>query len=366
MPLIQPAVTRWRKLSITNKFALAFSLFLVLIIVVALTSFWALRVVRQQTETVLVTSMQTQQLVLEMASALQAARRIEKEFFQRNPETGLTTSGQSMLQAHQRQIQKVVANSARLQKLTLDSNASAALQQNSSGLADYVPLVELYAANFEKCVNLVAEIETRNTGILARMEQQATLLRNAILATDDPVLAQLYWHMRASEKEYLLTRQVSRMAAARQLITPLHEGIELSSQLDPAQRKLALQNLTAYDSIAQELLAQDNQIRNLRSGFDLQATALEPVFSRLINLADTEVEQARQQIATTSRVATAFLTGAVLLAVLLAALIGLLLNHSITRNVLKLKIQPWNCSGAIWKRGLIYSKAMNWASWLTL
>jgi|GEM_PF-303391 len=337
MPLLQSVLTYWRKLSITYKFALAFSLFLILIMLVALTSFWALRTVRQQTETTLVTSMQTQQLVLEMAGALQAARRIEKEFFQRQPEANLTNSAQNTIQAHRRQIQKVVADSAKLEELTVSANVSAALQQNSASLADYIPLVKLYAANFEEAVSLVAELEARNTGVLARLEQQATLLRNTVEAVDDPVLASLYWQIRTSEKEYLLTRQISRLAAARQLMAPLREAIELSPQLAAAQKKLALEYLATYESVAQELLTQDNQIRNLRSGFDLQATALEPIFNQLIALVETEVEQARQQITLTSRAATAFLTGAVLSAVVLAALIGLLLNHSITRNVLKLK-----------------------------
>ncbi|MBE7472531.1 MAG: hypothetical protein DPW09_07110 [Anaerolineae bacterium] len=337
MPLLQSVITRWRKLSITYKFALAFSLFLVLIMLVALASFWALRAVRQQTETTLVTSMQTQQLVLEMAGALQSARRIEKEFFLRRMESGLTRSGQSAIWAHQRQIQIVVTGSAKLQKLTANANISAALQRNSTSLADYIPLVKLYAANFEEAVGLVVELEARDTGVLARLEQQATLLQNTIEEVDDPVLAGLYWQMRTSEKEYLLTRQVSRLAAARQLIAPLREAIDLSPQWDSAQKKLALEYLATYESIAQELLTQDNQIRNLRSGFDLQATALEPIFNQLIALAETEVEQARQQITLTNRAVTAFLTGAVLAAVVLAALIGLLLNHSITRNVLKLK-----------------------------
>lgn len=332
----QTLTHRWRKLSITNKFTLAFSLLLALIVLVALTGFWALTAVRKQTETAIVTSMQIQQLTLEMDSALQAARRLEKQFFLRQPGSNISSDGRAYVESHRQQINKIVANSAKLQALTASPNVSPALRQSSTNLANYIPLINLYSANFDEAVNLMTDLEARNTGVVARLEQNAILLRDALQAAE-PGLTDLYWQMQTSEKEYLLTRQASKMAAVFKLIGSLREAIEFSPQFDAAQKRQILDYLTQYETVAQELPALDNQILNLRSGFDLQATALGPISAELITLANAEVNQARQQIENTSQLATALLTTAVLAAVALTIVIALILNRSITRNIIKLK-----------------------------
>ncbi|HXV99341.1 MAG TPA: response regulator, partial [Anaerolineae bacterium] len=136
---------------------------------------------------------------------------------------------------------------------------------------------------------------------------------------------------------YLLSHQPSKMTVVFKLAAELREAIELSPQFEEASKNLGLDHLTTYETIARQLLTLDNRILNLRSGFDLQATAVGPVTNELISVANTEVEQARQQIADTSRLAAALLTTAVLAAVALAGAIALILNQSITRNVVKLK-----------------------------
>jgi len=70
--------------------------------------------------------------------------------------------------------------------------------------------------------------------------------------------------------------------------------------------------------------------------FDLQAEAVDPISAELISLADAETQRARGQITSTSRLATTLLAVAVLGDVALAVGIGLALNRSITRNVVKL------------------------------
>src|SRR6185295_11849428 len=112
----------------------------------------------------------------------------------------------------------------------------------------------------------------------------------------------------------------------------LRQTIEGSTQFEPAQKASTLDALTGYEVAGQELMGLDNQIQNLRSGFDLQATAIEPLSNQLIELAAADVDQARRQIDDTSQLATILLTNAVLVAVALAIVIALVLNNSITRN----------------------------------
>jgi GAF domain-containing protein/HAMP domain-containing protein len=63
----------WRKLSITSKFTLALSLFLLLILLMALTGLLALSAVRRQAETAILTGVETQQPASEPAETVQPA-----------------------------------------------------------------------------------------------------------------------------------------------------------------------------------------------------------------------------------------------------------------------------------------------------
>jgi GAF domain-containing protein/HAMP domain-containing protein len=63
----------WRKLSITSKFTLALSLFLLLILLMALTGLLALSAVRRQAETAILTGVETQQPASELAETVQPA-----------------------------------------------------------------------------------------------------------------------------------------------------------------------------------------------------------------------------------------------------------------------------------------------------
>jgi PAS domain S-box-containing protein len=329
-------VGRWRKLSITNKFTLAFSLLLALIVLVALTGFWALTVVRQQTETAIVTSTRIQQLALEMKGNLQEARRIEKEFFLSQPELGLNKSSQAYAEAHRQQIANAINISARLQKLTGGSSASEALRESGNNLTSYAFLIDQYADRFNVAVGLVANLGVSETSVLARLRQNSALLRETIQSADDPVLMSLYWEIQSLEKEYLLTHERLTGRSVLNLIEPLRQAIGRSANLTPGQQTQALNSLAGYEAATPELIQLNDQIRQLRDDFDQQATAVDPISNKLIAQANTEVQQARQQIARTSQLATALLVLTVLTAVALAVAVALILNNSITRNVVKL------------------------------
>ena len=332
----KPVSQRWRELGITGKFISAFGALLALIMLVALTGYVALTAVRRQTEAAIVTSMEIQRLVLEMDAGLQRARRLERDFFLRWPEIGFSEARETYAEGNSEQITKVVALSARLQQLISGSDVSDALRESDVNLNFYLSAADRYAATFNEAIELVAELAAAETGSQARLAQNSELLHDTLQLADDPALIVWYREMQSFEKDYLVTRQRPYMQSALNVGLSLREAIDLAPGLDADQRAQALIYLDDYQSVAGEILRLDVAIQSKFNEFDLQAEAVDPISEELIMLANDEVQRARDQIVRTSRSATALLVVAVLAAVVLAGVIALVLNNSVTRNVIEL------------------------------
>jgi signal transduction histidine kinase/DNA-binding response OmpR family regulator/HAMP domain-containing protein len=332
----KPLTQRWRELGITAKFSSAFGLLLALIVLVSLTSYLALTAVRRQTEAAIVTSMEIQRLVLEMDAGLQRARQLERDLFLRWPMVGFSQALDTYPRRHDEQIGRVMALSAHLQQLISESDVSDALRESKVSLNFYLSAADRYAATFDEAIELVIELATDETGAQARLAQNSELLRDTLQQADEPGLMILYREMQAFEKDYLVTRQRPYMQSAFNMAGLLREAILISSELEGGEQSQALAYLDEYLAVADEILLLDVEIGRKLNEFDLQAEAIDPISEELIALANAETQRAREQIARTSRFAATLLAGAVLAAVALAGVIGLALNNSITRNVVKL------------------------------
>ncbi|MGD9002237.1 MAG: response regulator, partial [Anaerolineae bacterium] len=211
-----------------------------------------------------------------------------------------------------------------------------ALRESDVNLIFYLSAADRYADTFNEAIELVAELASAETGAQARLAQNSELLHDALQLADDPALIVLYREMQSHEKDYLVTRQRPYMQSALNVGLSLREAIDLAPGWDADQRAQALIYLDGYESVADEVLRLDVAIQSKFNEFDLQAEAVDPISEELIMLANDEVQRARDQIVQTSRSATALLVVAVLAAVVLAGVIALVLNNSVTRNVIKL------------------------------
>jgi len=336
MNRLKPVSQRWRELGITGKFTSAFGALLALIMLVALTGYVALTAVRRQTEAAIVTSMEIQRLVLEMDAGLQRARRQERDFFLRWPEIGFAEARETYAEGNSEQIAEVMALSARAQQLISGSDVSDALRESDVNLVFYLSAADRYADTFNEAIELVAELAAAETGAQARLARNSELLHDTLQLADNPALIVLYRQMQSYEKDYLVTRQRPYMQSALNVGLSLRNAIDLAPGWDADQRAQALIYLDDYESVADEMLRLDVAIQSKFNEFDLQAEAVDPISEELIMLANDEVQRARDQIVQTSRSATALLVVAVLAAVVLAGVIALVLNNSVTRNVIKL------------------------------
>jgi len=332
----KPLRQRWRELGITAKFSSAFGLLLALIVLVSLTSYLALSAVRRQTEAAIVTSMEIQRLVLEMDAGLQRARQLERDLFLRWPSVGFSQALETYAQRHDGQIARVMALSASLQQLIAESDVSDALRDSKVSLNFYLSAADRYSATFDEAIQLATELATDETGAQARLARNSEVLHDTLQSAGDPDLMVLYREMQSFEKDYLVTRQRPYMQSAFNVAGLLREAISGSPGLDGDEQAQALAQLDDYLAVAEETLLLDVEILHKLNEFELQAEAVDPISEELIALANAETQHAREEITRTSRFATTLLVAAVFAAVALAGVIGLALNNSITRNVVKL------------------------------
>ena len=309
-----------RRLSITTKFTLAFVALLLLIGIVALTGFVSLNAVRSQTENVILTSIKVQRQVLQMDTALKNARQLERDFFLLWPTIGFSQAFQQYAEKHHSEIDNVLDISSSLQELLASANVSAALRQSNPDLVAYVGIFEQYSRNFNEAVGLVKDLGLENVGEIAQLEQNSTRLSDRLQLANAPELMVLYLKMQAFEKEYLSTRQESKMKLMYEAAQQLREAIIVSSKLDSIERSQTLNDLDAYESVAKDIVKLNEEIINkIRDSIDIDAAA---VSEKLIGVATAEVQRALSAIKRTSQMATIFLVSAGLVALVVAGAIA--------------------------------------------
>ncbi len=326
---------RWRKLSITTKFSSAFTLLLVLNLLVVITSYVALTIVRRETEAAILTGTEIQGLVLEMDRDLQEAHVLQRDFFLQYPLIGFAEARQVYALKAVQKMAGVVTLSKDLQQRIATSDVSTALRERNVDLNLYLSAAERYADTFLESVELVTQLAAPETGLEAQLAQHSALLQD-ILQTDGQNLITLYQDMKIFEKDYLVTRQRPVMQSALNVAFQLRQAIEDTPTLTIEQKAQAQTHLDNYRSIAEDIVELDVDIRSKLNDFNLQAEAVNPISVELIILAKGEVERAQTRITRANQLAATILVVIALGGLLLVLFIAKILNNSITRNVVKL------------------------------
>ena len=337
MKLFKPKLARrWRRLGINTKFRAIFGLLLALILLMAITNYVSLALLRRRTEREIIASMEIQALVLEMDRGLQEARVLQRGFFLRYPTEGLTAAREAYALEAVKKLSQVVTLSAELQQRLVGTEVSSALEPYDVDVNLYLSAAARFAETFLESVDLVTSLAAPETGLEAQLQQNSRGLQETLEATGDRSLLELYNDLRAFEREYLSSRQRPQMQSALNVAFQLREAINSAETLTAEAQTQALSYLDTYETLAREIVALDAEIQGKFNDFDLQAQAVDPISARLIRTAETEVAQARARIAQANQLAAIILIGVVAVAVLLVALAIRLINASVTRNVVKL------------------------------
>jgi signal transduction histidine kinase len=336
MKLLQVVLQRWSRLSITTKFSLAFGLLLTLILIIAVSSYVMLSMIRDKIETSILTSIQIQRIVLEMDSGLEKARRLQRDFFLRYPQIGYTEARN--IYAHQAldQIDEVVVLSKQLRHLIERTYVSDALQNSNVNLNLYLSAAERYSATFQEAVDLVTSLADENVGAQTQLSTNSETLHADLEQTANARWIDLNREMQLYEKNYLITRRRSYMQSAFNIAIELRQSIQSSEDLPSESKGRILSEIDSYQILGEKIVDLDASIHSRYNDFDLQAQSIDPISAELIALATAEVDRAHTQIKQTSRYATYVLLAITLVGLSLALLIAFAFNYSITRNVIRL------------------------------
>jgi len=293
--------------SITRKFSLAAAGLLLLIGAVAATSFFSLKVVRQRTESAIVTSIKMQRLVFQMNKALDRARVKEREFFDRWQTVGLEQARTDYVSPFNEEILKAQQAGDRLKNLLVrDSLAS-----DRQDLLKYTQKIQQYQSDFRQAVRLVGDLGEDGIGLLARTERAGDLLKDVLQLADESELISSYNEMRVAEQEYGLNNREEDKTALALAIEKLSEAIADSPGLSSEQKQTANEFLWVFESETQQSSIRKEDVRAIGDTLDEQTSALS---DRLFDFANQEVERARLQIERTSGHMTVLLFVAVVAA----------------------------------------------------
>jgi hypothetical protein len=258
------------------------------------TAWMALNAVQSEAKISIDTGVTMQSHVFKMDAALKNARRLEREFFLLWPTIGFSKASQDYVQEHQQTIGDVFNISSRLQERLDGLYVDQISRQSDDDLQDYINKVEQYSRNFKEVVGLVSDLGFENVGCLAILEQFSTELKDSLPRATSPELMVSYQEMQSLEKEYLLTRQDSKMKLMSKAAQRLRNGISNSPKLKSVERERSLKALDAYESVIQEISKLNEQILSkIRNNIDVDTAA---VSEKLLEVAKGQVEQARAAI----------------------------------------------------------------------
>lgn len=320
----------WRRLGVTTKFALAFSLLLGLIVVEAVAGLAALRDVRRA-EGVILSCVDIRQHVFEMDGDLEKARRLHRDFFLQYPHIGFEAAQELYFLPSTEIIDHVVRLSGELRTLIDRNQVSDALRERNNDLALYLAVARRFSETFRELVDRVTELAAPGTGLEDRLMRAEARL--GVLARCSPAALLAYRDMVAHQRRYMITRQRPDMQSA------LNAGFDLRKALDAAGGPTRAQGgriLEEYMDIARRIPDIDVSIRSKLNDFTLQASSVDPISANLKTLATAEVERARRRIDTASRLSTFIIAATAVTGLLFALLVAATVHVSITRKIVAL------------------------------
>lgn len=334
----QGMIKKWRQLSITTKFTAAYSFLLLVFFLVSITGYLFLIFAQRKTNQAILISSEIQNLILEMDRDMRNARVLQRDFFMRYPVIGYDEARRQYADPAQNEIARVITLNEELRDVTLRLYASEKLLSDDRDLNLYLAAADRYETTFTEAVDLVTQLAHPETGMQMALSNQADAIEANITELDDAQLLSLFWEMRVLEQTYLLTRQRPYMQSAFNVITEMNDYMAQSDSLTIAQKAALQEAFEKYQEIADEILLIDVNLRSKLADFDLQAqTIIDPTAIKLLEWADSNVEDAQNEVARTSQLATTTLIMMAATGLLAASFIARLLNTSITQKILHLK-----------------------------
>ncbi|MCA1743647.1 MAG: PAS domain S-box protein, partial [Desulfovibrionales bacterium] len=333
MNIISKVKNKWYSLGINAKLIISMSFMLFMIILVAVTGFVSIGIIKSRVENRIVSSTEIRNKAMEMESGLQRARQLERDFFLSWQRMGFEQSRDLYVNQIHQEMDRVIDSSQELQELIADSEVSEELRDNIVNIDFYLSAAERYSEAVDKAVDLVAVLADKDTGVQFALSRIFDQLYEAVENTHIPELILLTRDSQVHKKDYLLTRQRPYMQSSFNSLSTMESYLKYASSIDSSQKKRLVRLLEEYREKALKVLEIDRDIISKFNEFDLQMQSLEPISTKLISQANTEVEDARKSIMSTAGTAYLILGAALFFSITLLSAISIVLFKTIVRNI---------------------------------
>jgi len=324
------AARLWRRLGITYKFGLAFTLLLGMVVVAAVVNLTALAVV-QEAEDDILASQEIRQKVFEMDAGLEKSRRLYRDFLINYPEIGFTRAQELFGQPALAATAKVIAVNEDLRRLVSAANVSEALRLRNVDLTLYLSLAKRYSTVLLENMTLLSSLADPAEGLESRLSARMASLKTAL--SDSRSFSFMLQEADLFEKQYRITRQRPSMQSAFNLMAKLNQRVADSSDLSQEIRKHIQGLVGEYVAIASRILETDVAIRGNFNDFNLQANTVDPISQELQTLASAEVARFQKRINWVSRAALATILTTTIIGMVCAFGIAFVINASVTRKI---------------------------------
>ena len=326
----------WKQTSIALKLRLALSMMVLVVLLIASSGYILLDTVRKKTESTILSSVQIQQIVLQMDGRLEKARRCQRDFFLRYPQTGFDEARDLYVIPALDQIEEAAGLSQQLRALIAGSTLGNELEQRNIDFNLYLSMADRYAGTLREAVDLVFLLANEQNGLQQQLTYQSQALQQAIRETNRREWIDMGYEIQRHEYNYLISRRRAVMQSAFNQSTMLQVAIQASDTTSQAQKDELLRLLKAYDDIAQQVVALDSAVRSKLNDFELQAQSVDPISTELLQLADSHVLRARAEINRTAQLANLLLALTGLAGIGMMTLITDILNRTMVQNIFKL------------------------------
>jgi PAS domain S-box-containing protein len=327
---------RWKNLSITSKFISTFSTIIALILLVSITNYSALSYIRHQTDSIISNDMEIRRLVFELKSGFEKIRRLESDFFRSYPAIGFSSSQESYALPASELTSHLMELNSLLQKRIATAGFRQELPTSDVNLNFYFSTARQHHTTFQETITLVKHLADESTGLLAHLANISAKLLEELQSISHQELLNHFFQMDISEKKYWLQRQQPLMHSAFNASVELRKKTEMSPSVDAEHKVLILRLLDNFEDTAKEAIQLDAEINRKFNESQLRIEELDPIFSQLIQRADKDIEEAQKRIQDTRQTVITILICVGIGSLLLVIGIAILLNESITRNIVHL------------------------------
>lgn len=322
----------WRKQSITRKFDISMGIMHALFVLITVASSFAVSIIRRETGTALEISTEIQRLVLEIDGGLEKARRMERDFFIKYPIDGYQQAYQESILPSNEQIDQIIQLSVDLQKILESSDVSEEWQNGGVNINLILSAAQRHADTVAEATDLVSILTVEESKLIDNLFQIEKLIR----PTENPNLLALFHEMLSHHRAYLFERKRPLMQSAFNLGISLRGAIRETSSLTEDEKSQIHDLMGDIQFTANQILDLDVAIQSKYNEFDLQIEAIDPITDELVLLTNQEIDAAQERIKFVSYMVIIIVVLVSLIGLLGVARITLIMNRSITKNILRL------------------------------